>query len=71
MAKRKSIDKTMDTASERRSRALNDGPARVTEHDVARRAYELYVARGREDGDDFEDWLQAEEELRGRLHPTA
>jgi hypothetical protein len=31
---------------------------------VARRAYDLYLARGREDGRDVEDWLQAERELR-------
>jgi hypothetical protein len=32
--------------------------------DVARRAYQLYVARGCQDGHDVEDWLQAERELR-------
>jgi hypothetical protein len=32
--------------------------------DIARRAYDLYLARGREDGHDVEDWLQAERELR-------
>lgn len=31
---------------------------------VARRAYDLYLARGREDGHDVEDWLKAECELR-------
>lgn len=30
---------------------------------VARRAYDLYLARGREEGHDVEDWLQAEREL--------
>ena len=30
---------------------------------VARRAYELYLARGREPGHDVEDWLQAEAEI--------
>lgn len=30
---------------------------------VAARAYELYVARGGEDGADMEDWLAAEREL--------
>jgi hypothetical protein len=30
---------------------------------VARRAYELYEARGREPGRDVDDWLQAEREL--------
>jgi hypothetical protein len=37
----------------------------VAEADVARRAYDLYLARGREDGHDVEDWLQAERELGG------
>jgi hypothetical protein len=30
------------------------------------RAYHRYVERGRSDGQDFEDWLYAEQELRGR-----
>ncbi len=30
---------------------------------VRRRAYELYVERGMEDGHDVEDWLHAEEEV--------
>jgi hypothetical protein len=36
----------------------------VSNSDVARRAYELYLARGREHGHDVEDWLQAERELQ-------
>jgi|RhiMetdeSRZDD1v2_1073273.scaffolds.fasta_scaffold2403363_1 DUF2934 family protein len=31
---------------------------------VERRAYELYERRGRGDGHDWDDWLQAERELR-------
>ena len=31
---------------------------------VAQRAYERYEARGRQDGNDMEDWLEAERELR-------
>jgi len=31
--------------------------------EIARRAFELYCARGCEDGHDVEDWLQAEREL--------
>ena len=30
---------------------------------VRRRAFELYELRGREDGHDLDDWLQAESEL--------
>ena len=38
--------------------------AGVTENDIARRAYDLYLARGGEDGHHIEDWLRAECELR-------
>src|ERR1019366_173592 len=39
-------------------------PTWMTDSDIARRAYELYLARGCEHGHDVEDWLQAEHELR-------
>jgi DUF2934 family protein len=32
--------------------------------DVARRAFELYCERGGQDGQDVQDWLEAERELR-------
>jgi len=32
--------------------------------EIARRAYELYLARGGADGSEQEDWLQAERELQ-------
>ena len=32
--------------------------------EIARRAYEIYLARGGQHGHDVEDWLQAEHELR-------
>jgi hypothetical protein len=32
----------------------------VTQSDIARRAFELYCDRGREDGHDVEDWLTTE-----------
>ena len=44
--------------------------ADVTERDIARRAFELYCARAREDGHDLDDWLQAEGELRGAASST-
>jgi hypothetical protein len=31
--------------------------------DIARRAYELYLARGCEHGHDVDDWVRAEREL--------
>lgn len=35
-----------------------------TADQIARRAYELYQQRGGRPGRDFEDWIQAERELR-------
>jgi hypothetical protein len=37
-----------------------------TYEEISSRAYELYVERGREDGHDLEDWLQAEMEVTAR-----
>ena len=45
-------------------------PANVTDSEVARRAYELYVARGSEQGHDVDDWTAAERELRARSTTT-
>jgi hypothetical protein len=36
---------------------------RPTQEEIACRAYEIYLARGQEDGHDVEDWVQAEQEL--------
>ena len=33
---------------------------------IRQRAYELYEARGGEEGHDFDDWLQAEPEIEAR-----
>ena len=52
-------------------KASADAPTRarpsraVTKDDIARRAFEIYCARGCEEGHDLEDWLQAERDLRG------
>jgi hypothetical protein len=37
----------------------------VDARDIERRAYELYQRRGGGHGRDVEDWLTAEQELRG------
>ena len=42
-------------------------PASISQVDVARRAYEIYLARGCEQGHDVDDWLQAERDLTKRL----
>ena len=43
----------------------------VSEGDIARRAFELYCDRDRQDGRDVDDWLNAERELRGAATSTA
>ena len=46
--------------------------SRPTEEQIAHRAYDLFLARGATDGQDVEDWLGAERELRttrGSDHP--
>ena len=35
----------------------------ITQEEIAQRAYALYEARGREDGHDLDDWLEAKREL--------
>lgn len=46
--------------------AVITGNAVLDPEDVRRRAYELYEARGRQDGYHEEDWHRAERELRAR-----
>jgi Protein of unknown function (DUF2934) len=52
-------------AKEKPTLVSSTAPEKVSEQ-IGRRAYELYEARGREDGHDLEDWLRAEEEITGR-----
>jgi Protein of unknown function (DUF2934) len=66
--KRRSAVRPAPDHSSLRSVALNRS-ATVTEYDIARRAYELYLARDCEDGYEVDDWLQAERELQGEEHP--
>jgi hypothetical protein len=66
----RSARKVVATAADRSTQSLQDGAANVTERDIARRAYELYLARDGEHGHDVEDWLQAEHELRATERST-
>ena len=60
----KSRKKAPTSKSAARSSRIQDrrstGP---TEEQIRLRAYEIYVERGRADGQDLEDWFQAEREL--------
>jgi Protein of unknown function (DUF2934) len=64
-AQRKTDD-PVAVASDRAAKALIDAATDISEHDIARRAYVLYLTRGSKPGHDVEDWLQAERELRSR-----
>ena len=44
---------------------VNAAPSR---DEIAQRAYEIYVARGRAEGRELEDWVQAERELLEKAH---
>ena len=41
-------------------------PSQPSEHEIRLRAYHRYLDRGAFDGADFDDWLQAEMELKKR-----
>lgn len=58
-------DATRTKASPRRSRSKQKmATEMVASHDaIARRAFELYMARGAIEGDALGDWFQAEREL--------
>ena len=58
------------------SPAKRSEPTRVTldmaiEEKIRLRAFELFEARGREDGHEQEDWLQAEAEILGTQRKAA
>jgi hypothetical protein len=38
-----------------------------TSEEIAKRSYEIYLARGAQPGHEVEDWLAAEAELSGKL----
>ena len=62
MATRTSTVVTMPTAD---SNVLAENQSgNLPDHDIARRAFELYCERGCQHGYDIEDWFQAERELR-------
>jgi Protein of unknown function (DUF2934) len=54
--------KTMKADSQSKRVVIPEPPN--VEQEIRRRAYELFEARGGEDGQELEDWLRAEEEIR-------
>jgi DUF2934 family protein len=54
----------------RNKRVATVEPPRI-EEEIRNRAYELFEARGREEGHELEDWLRAEGEILNRKSDTA
>jgi hypothetical protein len=81
MKENKKSDKSLAETPEARqapsARRKGQAPAENYESDVqielreliARRAYEIYEERGMRHGDDINDWLRAEAEVKSALGP--
>ncbi len=55
------------TITEAADRSIDSSPIHEPSHDeIARTAYQRYLSRGASDGGDFDDWVEAERELRSR-----
>ncbi len=61
----------MNVNPPKKSPATSASDPQELEHQIRLRAYELYEARGREDGHELEDWLRAKEEMTGKKVKTA
>ena len=69
MAKATSKSKGVATARDRMPPRAAQSRT-TTDAEIARHAYELYLARGCGNGNDVEDWLRAERELNGSTAPA-
>jgi len=65
MAKTRRKDLGGDTTAGAPQASGDTTAAHIDRERLAARAYELYLARGGSDGQDMDDWLVAERELRG------
>ena len=73
----KSLAETPEAPQASSARRRAQTPAESYESDeqiylrelIARRAYEFYEERGRCDGNDINDWLRAEAEVKSALRP--
>ncbi len=54
------------TARIKRTRRTKETSQTVSDLEISRLAYEIYEARGRTDGAQLDDWLQAEQQLSSR-----
>ena len=61
-----SADQTSDMGGSDDATRNDSMGSEPSEEEIRMRAYRRYLERGRWDGQDFEDWLEAERELRLR-----
>jgi len=61
---------TQHRRSPRTTKNLATEPSQNLEEIIRRRAYELYEARGSEDGHDRDDWFRSEDEIKGKTAKT-
>lgn len=65
----------LQPVTELRQQVSTDGKKNVVpinlEEEIRRRAYEIFAERGQAPGNEREDWLRAEREVRARYQQTA
>jgi hypothetical protein len=62
--KRKQESSALDSAAPAAEAGHSTAAATLDRDRVAQRAYELYLARGGGEGQELEDWLSAEREVK-------
>lgn len=62
----KKTDKTPTATVKRTRRVTDKQQTPVSDLQISRLAYEIYEARGRTDGAQLDDWLQAKQQLSPR-----
>lgn len=61
----------MPISRPKRVQAVSAPPAGISHEDIARRAYEIYEARGKTGRSPLEDWVLAEQQLAGLVTSAA
>lgn len=64
----KSMSKTRTAPATTQITGVEKTKPAPTRDEIASRAYEIYLARGKAGGGEAEDWYQAERELLGKAH---
>jgi hypothetical protein len=71
LAKRDEACREKSAINDQRSELTRTTPSPTSEEQIRLRAYELYEKRGKENGHELDDWLQAEAEVLGKQRKAA